>query len=191
MCEIINVGNEESYAEICSYNTYEPYQRGDASTAQGPVMSEHEDAVGSHQAKDGSRCSYADLLRRKIEAGNDADNTGHQVDEQEAQVSNQSLQEDAQDEEVEHVQGNVQQVNVQEDGRHEAPVLPGQDQRVVFCTVADEDRGKSIVLLDVNGVGQNICDDIAQIVCSRCQRYLVGGIAPGGNSTNGKNPGDP
>src|SRR6266699_2175392 len=154
MCEIINVGNEESYAEICSYDTYEPYQRGDASTAQGLVMSEHEDAVGSHQAKDGSRCSYADLLRRKIEAGNDADNTGHQEDEQE--------------EEVEHVQGNVQQVNVQEDGRHEAPVLPGQDQRVVFCTVADEDRGKSIVLLDVNGVGQNICDDIAQIVCSRC-----------------------
>src|SRR5260370_3021759 len=115
-------------------------------------MSDHEDAVGSHQAKDGSRCPYADLLWRKIEAGNDADNTRHQVDEQEAQVSDQSLQEDAQDEEVEHVQGNVQQVNMQEDGRHEAPVLPGQDQRSSFSTLADNNRTTPAMLLHLTAV---------------------------------------
>ena len=154
-------------------------------------MNEHEDAIGSHQAKDGTRCSYADLLRRKIEAGDDADNAAHQVDEQKAPRPGQSLQEDTQNEEVEHVQGDVQQVGVQEDGRDKAPVLPGQDQAVDFCSIGGEHVGEDVVVLDIDGVSQDVRDDAVQRMGSRSPCYVGGGDPPDGAGADGNDPGDP
>ena len=71
-------------------------------------MPEHKNAICSYQPKDSSRCAYADLLRHKVEAGDDTNDTGQEINEQEAQVSKQSLQEDTQHEKVEHVQPDVQ-----------------------------------------------------------------------------------
>ena len=127
MCIVINVGHEKSYTKIYSYNEYEPYQRRDTTTAKCSTVSEHKDTICAHQPKDRSRGSYADFLGHEVETGDDAYDTRQKINQQVAQVSNQSIQEHSEHHKVEHVQPNVQEIRVQEKRRHEAPVLPLYD----------------------------------------------------------------
>ncbi len=53
-------------------------------------------------------------------------------------MADEPLQEDAQDEEVEHIEANVQQVGMQEDGCYEAPILSRQYQAVDFRSIFRE-----------------------------------------------------
>ena len=105
---VVDVGDKKPYAQIRSYDKYEPEQRRDTTCPQCFAVSKHEDAISSYQAEDGSRCSYADLLWCEIETGDNTDHACHQVNEQEAQMADESLQEDTQDEEVEHIEADVQ-----------------------------------------------------------------------------------
>lgn len=78
---VVSIGNEESYAQIRSYNKYEPEECRDTARPQCFAVSKYEDAISSYQAENGSGCSYADLLWREIEAGDNTDYACHQVDE--------------------------------------------------------------------------------------------------------------
>ncbi len=77
-------------------------------------------------------------------------------------MADEPLQEDAQDEEVEHIEADVQQVGMQEDGCYKAPVL---------C--------------------QHVRDDAANTMCSRGQRYVGGGETPDSAGADHYDPGDP
>lgn len=106
-------------------------------------------------------------------------------------MANEPLQEDAQDEEVEHIEADVQQVGMQEDGCYKAPVLSHQYQAVDFRSIFREDVGEDVVVLDVDGVGQHVRDDAANTMCSRVQRYVGGGETPDSAGADHYDPGDP
>src|SRR5579883_877167 len=189
--EIIDILYEEADAQVDADDEDQPDQGRDAAAPEGPAVNQHEDAVRSHQPEDGPGRADTDLLWHEGETGDDADYAGHKIDEQEAQMTHQPLDEDAQHDEVEHVQPDVQQVGMQEDGRDEAPVLSLKHSLIVLRAIGDQHICQRIVVLDVDRVCQHVQQHGAQAMRSRCQRILVSGERPDGDGDEGDNPGDP
>src|SRR6266566_5881355 len=82
-----------------------------------------------------------------------------------------SLNEDSQDNQVEHIQANVQDGSVQEDRCYKAPVLPFQNRIIIFCSVRD----KHIAVLTIR---KCICQKIAQCMCPGSKSHLVSSQTP-------------
>src|SRR5579885_435495 len=99
---IINVLYEKSYTEINAYYNNDPEHCWDTPTTERTTVDKDKNAICPHQVKDCSRCSHADFLRREGEAGNNANDSCQQIDQRETDMSKDALQEDAQDEEIEH-----------------------------------------------------------------------------------------
>ena len=189
--EIIDILHEKADAEVDADDEEQPEQGRNAAAIERPAMDEYEDAVRPHQPEDGPGRADTDLLRHEGETGDDADYSGHKIDEQEAQVTHQPLDKDAQHDEVEHVQTDVQQVGMQKDGRDEAPVLALKHSLIVLRAIGDQHICQRVVVLNVDCVCQHVQQHRVQPVRSRCQRVLVSGETPDGDGNEGDDPGDP
>src|SRR6185312_3643570 len=152
---IINIGNDESDTKIQTNNRDEPGNGRNTTATECPAMNQDKDTVCSNQSKNRTRCSNTDILRRKVETGDNADYSCHQVNQQEAQVPKQALDKETKNKEVEHIQAYVQDIGMQENGRNEPPVLPGHNCFIVFCTVSNKYIG-------VLRISEHIRQDIVQ-----------------------------
>jgi len=181
---IIDIRYDESKTKINADDYDQPDDYRYTASPEGFAMHQHKNAVRSHNAEDCPRCSNTHILRSESEAGDDADDTCHQVNKQEAQVSKNAFDDDAQHEKVEHIKTDMQNVGMQEDRCHKAPVLPGAYGLIIFGSIGHE-------YIPVLRIAEYIGQDVMQGVRVCSERDLVGCDTPHDNRANGNDPGDP
>lgn len=184
MCIIINVRHEETNTQIYTYNDYEPEQCRDTSTLKRPAMDQYEDTIRADQSEDGPRSPDADLLWRKIETGDNADNPRHEIHKQETHMTSQPLYKDAQYKQVEHIQTNMQNSGMQENRCDKPPILSRQNEFVLFGSIGDKD-------ISILRIAQDIRYDATKTMRPCLQGYLVGCDTPQGNRAKRDDPGGP
>src|SRR5438046_5378313 len=97
-----------------------------------------------------------------------------------------ALNEDSYDDQVEHIQANVQDSGMQKDGCYKAPVLPFQNRLIIFCAVCDQ-------YIRAFAIRKRISEEIMQCMRTGGKRHLVSSQTPhyqGDHSDCPRNPGD-
>src|SRR3989442_8707711 len=95
-----------------------------------------------------------------------------------------ALNEDAQDNQVEHIQADMQDISMQKDRRHKTPVLSLHNRVIIFCSVRDQYIG-------VLAIRKHICQNIAYAMGSSVKCNLVSSQAPHRNGAHCNHPRDP
>src|SRR5579875_405285 len=112
MSIIIHVGNDQPDAKIQANNDHQPGDGRDTAMAKRAAMYQNEDAISTDQPENSARRADADILRREIKTGDNAHYTRQQVNQQETQVTEQALDEQPQNKEIEHIQAHMQDTGV-------------------------------------------------------------------------------
>src|SRR6266516_6022902 len=93
-----------------------------------------------------------------------------------------TLQEDAEDGQIEHIESYMQEVGMQKDRCDKTPVLCLHNQIIILGTVVDEYSREGGIVLNVDSIVHDIGENSEQGVGSGEQSYLVGMDAPDSDS---------